>query len=63
MTAARAASGERLPEPAADRPASGADLHLELPAGGARRTALARALRDAVRGGRLAGGTLLPPVS
>ncbi|MFD3677395.1 PLP-dependent aminotransferase family protein [Streptomyces sp. NPDC058613] len=61
MTAARAASGERLPEPAADRPASGADLHLELPAVGARRTALARALRDAVRGGRLAGGTLLPP--
>ncbi|WP_374773664.1 PLP-dependent aminotransferase family protein [Streptomyces sp. NBC_01310] len=42
-------------------PGSGADLHLELPAGGARRTALAQALRDAVRSGRLAGGTRLPP--
>ncbi|WP_051763400.1 PLP-dependent aminotransferase family protein [Streptomyces virginiae] len=39
----------------------GADLHLELPAEGARRTALAQALRGAVRSGRLAGGTLLPP--
>ncbi|MFD9009755.1 PLP-dependent aminotransferase family protein [Streptomyces sp. NPDC059552] len=39
----------------------GSDLHLELPAGGARRTALAQALRDAVRSGRLAGGTRLPP--
>ncbi|MEV7556802.1 PLP-dependent aminotransferase family protein [Streptomyces sp. NPDC089795] len=39
----------------------GADLHLELPAEGARRTALAQALRSAVRSGRLAGGTLLPP--
>ncbi|WP_442807244.1 MocR-like pyridoxine biosynthesis transcription factor PdxR [Streptomyces sp. NBC_01294] len=34
---------------------------MELPAGGARRTALAQALRDAVRSGRLAGGTRLPP--
>ncbi len=39
----------------------GSDLHLELPAEGARRTALAQALRDAVRSGRLAGGTRLPP--
>ncbi|MFI8503744.1 PLP-dependent aminotransferase family protein [Streptomyces sp. NPDC085524] len=39
----------------------GADLHLELPSGGARRTALAQALREAVRSGRLAGGTRLPP--
>ncbi|MFE5806163.1 PLP-dependent aminotransferase family protein [Streptomyces sp. NPDC056491] len=39
----------------------GSDLHLELPAGGARRTALAQALREAVRSGRLAGGTRLPP--
>ncbi|MGW0363185.1 MocR-like pyridoxine biosynthesis transcription factor PdxR [Streptomyces sp. NPDC002990] len=48
-----------------DRPGgdagSGADLHLELPAEGARRTALAQALRSAVRSGRLAGGTRLPP--
>ncbi|MFD7257127.1 PLP-dependent aminotransferase family protein [Streptomyces sp. NPDC059874] len=42
-------------------PAGGADLHLELPAEGPRRTALTRALRDAVRSGRLAGGTRLPP--
>ncbi len=41
-------------------PGSGADLHLDLPAGGARRTALAQALRSAVRSGRLAGGTRLP---
>ncbi len=40
---------------------SGADLHLELPSHGARRTALAQALREAVRSGRLAGGTRLPP--
>ncbi|MFC9581250.1 PLP-dependent aminotransferase family protein [Streptomyces yangpuensis] len=40
---------------------SGSDLHLDLPAEGARRTALAQALRDAVRSGRLAGGTRLPP--
>ncbi|MEU5807129.1 PLP-dependent aminotransferase family protein [Streptomyces sp. NPDC047718] len=42
-------------------PAGGADLHLELPPHGARRTALAQALREAVRNGRLAGGTRLPP--
>jgi GntR family transcriptional regulator / MocR family aminotransferase len=39
----------------------GADLHLELSAAGGRRAALIRALRDAVRGGRLAPGTRLPP--
>ncbi|MCF1599836.1 MocR-like pyridoxine biosynthesis transcription factor PdxR [Streptomyces muensis] len=42
----------------------GADLHLELsePSGpGGRRAALTRALRDAVREGRLAPGTRLPP--
>ncbi|MFB7515916.1 PLP-dependent aminotransferase family protein [Streptomyces sp. NPDC056144] len=39
----------------------GADLHLELGAGGSRRAALIRALREAVRGGRLAPGTPLPP--
>ncbi|MCX5148088.1 PLP-dependent aminotransferase family protein [Streptomyces sp. NBC_00320] len=40
---------------------AGADLHLELSPRGARRTALAQALRDAVRSGRLVGGTRLPP--
>ncbi|WP_225822551.1 PLP-dependent aminotransferase family protein [Streptomyces naphthomycinicus] len=39
----------------------GADLHLELSGPGGRRAALIRALRDAVRGGRLAPGTRLPP--
>ncbi|WNZ12430.1 PLP-dependent aminotransferase family protein [Streptomyces sp. 11x1] len=39
----------------------GADLHLELSGGGGRRAALIRALREAVRGGRLAPGTRLPP--
>ncbi|MDT0447920.1 PLP-dependent aminotransferase family protein [Streptomyces hesseae] len=40
----------------------GSDLHLELPDGpGGRRGALTRALRDAVRTGRLAPGTRLPP--
>src|SRR5947208_1635417 len=38
----------------------GADLHLDLPGGG-RRAALTRALRVAVRSGRLAPGTRLPP--
>ncbi|MEU3776524.1 PLP-dependent aminotransferase family protein [Streptomyces sp. NPDC032472] len=42
-------------------PGGGADLHLDLPAHGSRRTALAKALREAVRSGRLAGGTRLPP--
>ncbi|MEU8529545.1 PLP-dependent aminotransferase family protein [Streptomyces sp. NPDC048629] len=41
--------------------ALGVDLHLELAGGGSRRAALTRALRDAVRGGRLAPGTRLPP--
>ncbi|MEU4814220.1 PLP-dependent aminotransferase family protein [Micromonospora aurantiaca] len=39
----------------------GSDLHLELSGAGGRRSALIRALRDAVRDGRLAAGTLLPP--
>ncbi|MFJ4683458.1 PLP-dependent aminotransferase family protein [Streptomyces sp. NPDC088789] len=39
----------------------GADLHLELTGPGGRRAALIRALRDAVRSGRLAPGTRLPP--
>ncbi|MCL7423852.1 PLP-dependent aminotransferase family protein [Streptomyces sp. YS415] len=39
----------------------GADLHLELSGPGGRRAALIRALRDAVRSGRLAPGTRLPP--
>ncbi|WP_367323952.1 PLP-dependent aminotransferase family protein [Streptomyces sp. HUAS ZL42] len=39
----------------------GADLHLELSGTGGRRAALIRALREAVRGGRLAPGTRLPP--
>ncbi|WP_432136048.1 PLP-dependent aminotransferase family protein [Streptomyces sp. bgisy154] len=39
----------------------GADLHLELAGPGGRRAALIRALREAVRDGRLAPGTRLPP--
>ncbi|MFE6487612.1 PLP-dependent aminotransferase family protein, partial [Streptomyces sp. NPDC057757] len=39
----------------------GADLHLELAGSGGRRAALIDALREAVRGGRLAPGTGLPP--
>ncbi|MGV9941860.1 MocR-like pyridoxine biosynthesis transcription factor PdxR [Streptomyces sp. NPDC003401] len=39
----------------------GADLHLELSGAGGRRAALIRALREAVRGGRLPAGTRLPP--
>ncbi|WP_328746487.1 PLP-dependent aminotransferase family protein [Streptomyces sp. NBC_00285] len=39
----------------------GSDLHLELSAPGSRRAALIRALREAVRSGRLAPGTRLPP--
>ncbi|WP_028805991.1 PLP-dependent aminotransferase family protein [Streptomyces sp. 142MFCol3.1] len=39
----------------------GADLHLELSGSGGRRAALIRALREAVRGGRLAPGSRLPP--
>ncbi|MFF4405034.1 PLP-dependent aminotransferase family protein [Streptomyces sp. NPDC001262] len=42
--------------------APGSDLHLELPAGpGSRRGALMAALREAIRTGRLAPGTRLPP--
>lgn len=46
-----------------DRAISGLDLHVELPGKGERhgvRAALTRALRDAVRSGRLAPGTRLP---
>ncbi|MFH8465599.1 PLP-dependent aminotransferase family protein [Streptomyces sp. NPDC017991] len=39
----------------------GADLHLELSGPGGRRAALSRALREAIRSGRLAPGTRLPP--
>jgi len=39
----------------------GADLHLELSGSGGRRAALMDALREAVRSGRLAPGTRLPP--
>ncbi|WP_406370958.1 PLP-dependent aminotransferase family protein [Streptomyces sp. NBC_00647] len=39
----------------------GADLHLELSGPGGRRAALTRALREAVRSGRLVPGTRLPP--
>ncbi|MEU6142210.1 aminotransferase class I/II-fold pyridoxal phosphate-dependent enzyme [Streptomyces sp. NPDC047081] len=39
----------------------GADLHLEVAATGGRRAAVAAALREAVRSGRLAPGTRLPP--
>ncbi|WP_189947333.1 MocR-like pyridoxine biosynthesis transcription factor PdxR [Streptomyces alanosinicus] len=39
----------------------GADLHLELSGPGGRRATLTRALREAVRSGRLAPGTRLPP--
>ncbi|WP_405432720.1 PLP-dependent aminotransferase family protein [Micromonospora sp. NBC_00617] len=39
----------------------GSDLHLELTGPGSRRSALTRALRDAVSDGRLASGTRLPP--
>ncbi|MEV5436265.1 PLP-dependent aminotransferase family protein [Streptomyces sp. NPDC052682] len=39
----------------------GADLHLDLSGPGGRRAALTRALREAVRSGRLAPGTRLPP--
>ncbi|MFD6433027.1 PLP-dependent aminotransferase family protein [Streptomyces venezuelae] len=39
----------------------GSDLHVDLSGPGSRRAVLARALRDAVREGRLAPGTRLPP--
>ncbi|MCB5180883.1 MocR-like pyridoxine biosynthesis transcription factor PdxR [Streptomyces antimicrobicus] len=50
-----------MTSPHPEDPATGADLHLDLPATGPRRTALAQALREAVRSGRLRGGTRLPP--
>ncbi|WP_369182142.1 PLP-dependent aminotransferase family protein [Streptomyces sp. Y1] len=50
--------GAQLPGPA--RP-TGSDLHLDLPATGGRRAALMTALREAIRSGRLAPGTRLPP--
>ncbi|MBD0675125.1 GntR family transcriptional regulator, partial [Streptomyces sp. CBMA156] len=40
---------------------TGSDLHLDLPARGGRRAALMAALREAIRSGRLAPGTRLPP--
>ncbi|GAA1680843.1 PLP-dependent aminotransferase family protein [Glycomyces endophyticus] len=43
------------------REESGADLHLDLSPTGPRRAAVAAALREAVRSGRLAPGTRLPP--
>ncbi|WP_237509213.1 GntR family transcriptional regulator, partial [Streptomyces malaysiensis] len=61
-----AGAAERAGDPGqgtADRAAGlGTDLHLDLPRGGGTgvRDALIRALRDAVRGGRLAPGTRLP---
>ncbi|MFE0048210.1 MocR-like pyridoxine biosynthesis transcription factor PdxR [Streptomyces albireticuli] len=42
------------------RPGTGADLHLDLSGPGGVRAGLIRALRDAVRSGRLAPGTRLP---
>lgn len=39
----------------------GSDLHLEPAGAGGRRSALTRALQEAVRDGRLGAGTLLPP--
>ncbi|MEC3957661.1 PLP-dependent aminotransferase family protein [Nocardia sp. CDC153] len=41
--------------------AAGADLYLALAGGGGRRTRLMSALREAIRSGRLAPGTRLPP--
>ncbi|MFD4321050.1 PLP-dependent aminotransferase family protein [Streptomyces sp. NPDC058548] len=46
---------------ASDNDGLGVDLHLELSAAGGRRAVLIAALREAVRGGRLAPGTRLPP--
>ncbi|WP_171164759.1 PLP-dependent aminotransferase family protein [Streptomyces sp. I05A-00742] len=42
-------------------PVTGADLHLELSGDGSRRARLTRALREAIRTGRLTPGTRLPP--
>ncbi|MDJ0342070.1 PLP-dependent aminotransferase family protein [Streptomyces sp. H10-C2] len=50
------------PDPgAAAAEAIGSDLHLELTGPGGRRASLMRALREAIRSGRLAPGTRLPP--
>lgn len=51
-------SGAHPTEPAHP---TGNDLHLDLPATGGRRAALMAALREAIRSGRLAPGTRLPP--
>ncbi|MFE9257808.1 PLP-dependent aminotransferase family protein [Streptomyces sp. NPDC006879] len=49
-------------EPAAPEGSTGgSDLHLELSGEGSRRTQLMHALREAIRSGRLAPGTRLPP--
>ncbi|WP_330330085.1 PLP-dependent aminotransferase family protein [Streptomyces sp. NBC_00536] len=48
-------------DPTPPASANGSDLHLDLSPHGSRRTALAQALREAVRGGRLVAGTRLPP--
>ncbi|PRX46656.1 GntR family transcriptional regulator/MocR family aminotransferase [Prauserella shujinwangii] len=42
-------------------PSQGADLHLDLTGEGGRRAQLMRALREAIRSGRLTPGTRLPP--
>ncbi|MFF3016859.1 PLP-dependent aminotransferase family protein [Streptomyces sp. NPDC057939] len=46
---------------AATGPGAGSDLHLELSGGGSVRVRLMNALREAIRSGRLAPGTGLPP--
>ncbi|MFF3486132.1 PLP-dependent aminotransferase family protein [Streptomyces sp. NPDC002701] len=48
-------------DPEAGATGIGADLHLELSGPGGRRAALIRALREAIRSGRLAPGARLPP--
>ncbi|MEV6977017.1 PLP-dependent aminotransferase family protein [Kitasatospora sp. NPDC093806] len=55
---AESATGTDTP---GDAGPSGTDLHLDLPATGSRRAALMAALREAIRSGRLAPGTRLPP--
>ncbi|WP_078968258.1 MULTISPECIES: PLP-dependent aminotransferase family protein [unclassified Streptomyces] len=64
-SAPRPGSGAQAPpDPGADvpgGPVAGTDLHLELSGGGSLRSRLMNALREAVRSGRLAPGTRLPP--